>query len=265
MPTTNNANPNSTQGLTGKALDFAIECGHLPSKVDVALENFLTLNDKCLEIKRRVKLLAAKNCSLNVMIFGETGTGKELLAKALHGDRTGKFVDVNCAGIPDTLLESEFFGTVHGAFTGAIARKGYLEEADGGTLFLDEIGDMPLLLQCKLLRVVQEKKARRLGSNEDYRVGCRFVSATNRSKLELLAIANKTFRADLFFRLAGTELNIPPLRDRKEDVTLIVKSLAASKSLDLTTATSLVEDFIKDECFGNVRGLLNKIEEAGLK
>src|SRR5688500_15946018 len=114
----------SSPPLTGRLADFAVDCGYLPSKVDTALERFVTVNKEMSTLKNKVRLLAAKDCHLSVMIFGETGTGKELLAQALHGDRIGKFVAVNCAGIPDTLLESEFFGCVHGAFTGAIARSG---------------------------------------------------------------------------------------------------------------------------------------------
>lgn len=251
-----------TLPVKGKLADFAreLEIPGYPSKVVELLAKFITINKEMLLVKEKVKILSSLDCNLTVLILGETGTGKELIAQALHGDRKGKFVAVNCAGIPDTLLESEFFGCSTGAFTGSIARQGFLQEANNGTLFLDEIGDMPVLLQSKLLRVIQERRARRLGSTEEYLVNCRFVSATNKTEVELATSRN--FRLDLFFRLAGTKLNLTPLRTRQEDVIEIIKSTG---KLQLTEdIEKLAKEFIDppEECFGNVRSLLNKIDEV---
>lgn len=239
--------------LHGAMAQFAEEVGYTPSKIDQALEAFITVDKETLRIKDKVRLLAARECSLPVLILGETGVGKELIARALHAARTGKFIDVNCAGLPDTLLEAEFFGATPGAYTGAILRQGFLEEAAGGTLFLDEIGDMPTLLQSKLLRALQEKKARRLGSAQSYDVTCRVVSATNK---ELIG-ADQHFRQDLYHRLAGCVLKLKPLRLRLDDIEPIVRS----KVKDEGAIIEITAKFIEMECYGNVRGLMNFIED----
>ncbi len=156
---------------------------------------------------------------------GETGTGKELIARAIHNlsprhDRN--FVKFNCAAIPLGLLESELFGHERGAFTGAIARKiGRFELADKGTLFLDEVGDIPLELQAKLLRVLQEQEFEKLGSNHTQRVNVRLVAATNRDLKQM--VAQKQFRSDLYFRLNIFPVAVPPLRQRREDIPLLIK------------------------------------------
>lgn len=238
--------PKYSAALQEAAESFGIE----PSKTDKLLEQFITVDKDLLLIKDKVRLLSEETCNTSVLILGETGTGKELIARALHGNRRGKFVDVNCAGIPDTLLEAEFFGCQAGAFTGAITREGFLEQSRLGTLFLDEIGDMPMLLQCKLLRVLQERKARRLGTTQEYDVSCRIISATNCSL--------DKFRQDLLYRLAVIKLQLKPLRERPNDVTEILKSKLSS---------DLINDFlIQDRNFnGNVRELLNSIEEYKLQ
>ena len=157
---------------------------------------------------------------VNVLIQGENGTGKELIARMIHqhGDRRQQaFLPVNCASIPENLMESQFFGHEKGAFTGAeSARKGLFEEAGGGTLFLDEIGEMPLGLQPKVLRAIQEEEGSRLGSNVSYKYDLRLISATNRDLSE--EMKHGRFREDLFFRLFSVEISLPPLRDRKEDI-----------------------------------------------
>lgn len=157
---------------------------------------------------------------VNVLVQGENGTGKELIARMIHqqGDRGSQpFLPVNCATIPENLMESQFFGHEKGAFTGAdMSRKGLFEEASGGTLFLDEIGEMPLSIQPKLLRAIQEEEGHRLGSNEIQQYDLRLISATNRDLSEEMKRGG--FREDLFFRLFSVEIHLPPLRDRKDDI-----------------------------------------------
>jgi len=222
--------------------------------IERALDRFLTSDASMLEMKERVKKLSKGD--INILIVGESGVGKELIARGIHetSGAKGRFVGVNCAGIPNELLESEFFGSKKGAYTGSWAdRKGLISEAHEGTLFLDEIGDMPLLLQCKLLRAIEDKTYRRLGDTEDLPITCRFVSATNKS-LDDLGI-----RRDLFYRLAGSIVEIIPLRRRRQDVELILaKNNLDTSSWDNPFAWSL------EEWPGNVRELLNRIKEYKL-
>src|SRR5205807_3160275 len=158
-----------------------------------------------------------------VLIEGETGTGKEVIAAAVHKaaiHRTGSFVAVNCAALPQTLLESELFGHEKGAFTSAVGqRRGRFEIADGGTIFLDEVGDVPATMQAKLLRVLQERRFERVGGTESIEVDVRIIAATNRSLLKL--VRQDTFREDLFYRLNVVKIDLPPLRDRPEDIPLL--------------------------------------------
>jgi DNA-binding NtrC family response regulator len=187
------------------------------------IENFIGDSPKMLRVLEKVERVAASNAT--VLITGESGTGKELIAKAIHfsGSRKNRpLIAVNCAAIPETLIESELFGYKRGAFTGAISdTKGKFEEADGGTLFLDEISQMPLALQPRLLRVLQEGEIVRLGENRPRRIDVRIIAATNRD-LQALVKAQE-FREDLYFRLAVVPVELPPLRERREDIPLLVE------------------------------------------
>ncbi|MBI9088272.1 MAG: sigma-54-dependent Fis family transcriptional regulator [Desulfobacterium sp.] len=205
----------------------------------------------------------------NVLISGESGTGKELIARAIHdmSDRCDKpFVVVNCGGIPETLIESEFFGHVKGSFTGAInEKKGLFEAAHKGTIFLDEIGELPPMLQVKLLRAVQETVVKPVGSTQEITVDVRIVSATNK-RLEQEVIEGK-FREDLFFRLNVIPLKVPPLRDRKGDVQLLAnfftEKYAKKMNKDISKLSSYAIDFLNKYSFpGNVRELENLIERS---
>src|SRR5713101_1257612 len=204
-----------------------------------------------------------------VLIEGETGTGKEVIANAIHENsnrRNRPFVKLNCAAIPLGLLESELFGHEKGAFTGAVAQKlGRFEAADGGTLFLDEIGDIPLELQAKLLRVLQEQEFERLGSTHTRRVNVRVVAATNRDLAGL--VAEKQFRMDLYYRLNVFPIALPPLRHRLEDIpTLVayfVNRYAASMAKRIERITSdAMEALLRYPWPGNIRELQNFIERA---
>ncbi|WP_339466621.1 MULTISPECIES: sigma-54-dependent transcriptional regulator [unclassified Pseudomonas] len=220
-------------------------------------------------LRRQVLDLAA--LPVNVLIRGETGSGKELVARCLHdfGPRADKpFVALNCAAIPEQLFEAELFGHESGAFTGASGKRiGKLEYADGGTLFLDEIESMPLAQQVKLLRVLQEQKLERLGSNQSIRVDLRIVAAT---KPDLLDEARAgRFREDLAYRLNIAELRLPPLRDRREDIPLLFETFAQNAALRLgRTFASLsgaqLSHLLSHDWPGNVRELANVAERQVL-
>ena len=216
---------------------------------------------------RQVETVASTDST--VLLLGETGSGKELIARAIHtrskrNDRT--FVKLNCAAIPTGLLESELFGHERGAFTGAIARKvGRVELADGGTLFLDEVGDIPLELQPKLLRVLQEREFERLGSNQTKKVDVRLIAATHRDLQQM--ILHGSFRSDLFYRLNVFPIRVPPLRERPEDIPPLVRHFTKrfaerlEKRIETIPAGALVT-LAKWHWPGNVRELENFIERA---
>jgi len=207
-----------------------------------------------------------------VLVLGETGTGKELIAHAIHNlsARCGRpFVKLNCAAIPFDLLESELFGHEKGAFTGAISQKiGRFEMADTGTLFLDEIGDIPLALQPKLLRVLQEKELERLGSGRTHQINVRLVAATHRDLTEL--VRRGEFRSDLYYRLNVFPVLIPPLRERREDIQLLVSHFVEvfarrmGKHIDQVPQTTM-NALIAYPWPGNVRELQNLIERAVIR
>ena len=205
-----------------------------------------------------------------VLILGESGTGKELLARSVHQlspRAKGPFVAINCAAIPESLLENELFGHEKGAFTGASARKlGRVEMAQGGTLFLDEIGELPLTLQPKILRLVQEKQFDRVGGNETRSVDLRLVTATNRDLKAM--VAAREFREDLYFRLSVIEINIPPLRERRDDILPLAESILekfsreAGRRRPLSFSPAALRTLADHAWPGNVRELQNAIERA---
>jgi len=206
-----------------------------------------------------------------VLIQGETGTGKEVIARAIHEGsprRSNRFVALNCAAIPSALLESELFGHERGAFTGAWAQtKGRFQMADGGTLFLDEIGDMPLELQPKLLRVLQEREFERLGSAQTVPVNVRVVAATNQDLGQL--VSKKLFRIDLFYRLNVIPLSLPPLRERVQDILPLTEFFVAKFAARLNKRIDLIPDEVvavlqAHDWPGNIRELQNFIERAVL-
>lgn len=229
------------------------ECMVVPAQTTNAYNRILTQCKHVQKLKELAVILATTKQP--VMITGPSGTGKELFARLLHGNRDPKkFVGVNCSGIPDTLLEAEFFGSTKGAFTGAVTgRSGYLGQADHGTLFLDEIGDMPPLLQCKLLRALETRTYRKIGGETDLQMNCRIVSATHQPPTNI--------RQDLYHRLAVITLDIPPLGERLADARLIAESKLGTES-----ANEFFTEFAKQTMWeGNVRELLNCIEKFKLQ
>jgi formate hydrogenlyase transcriptional activator len=219
------------------------------------------------EVLRQVEIVAPTDAT--VLLLGETGTGKERMAHAIHQlsvRRHHAFITVNCAAIPSGLLESELFGHERGAFTGALAQKlGRFELAHQGTLFLDEIGDLPLELQPKLLRVLQEQEFERLGSARTRRVDVRLVAATNRALAQL--VDARHFRADLYYRLQVFPITVPPLRQRPEDIPLLVRHFVRHYARHLhkcidTIPAAVMQALTHHPWPGNVRELQNVIERA---
>ena len=209
--------------------------------------------------------------SINVLILGETGVGKEVLARAIHAHSArakGPFMGVNCAALAESLLESELFGSEKGAFTGAQARAGLFEAANGGTVFLDEIGELPLGMQAKLLRVLEERVVTRLGSTRSRPIDVRFVAATNRD-LDADSLQGR-MRSDLYFRINGVSLLIPPLRERPLDIEALAKSFLSACCRDLerpfpVTLSATTLDVLRKHTWpGNVRELRNAIERAAV-
>ena len=205
----------------------------------------------------------------NILVTGESGTGKELVAKAIHYNSPRKdrpFVTLNCGAIPESLIESELFGHMKGAFTDAIAtKKGLFEVADEGTLFLDEISELPLLMQVKLLRVLQDREFKRVGGTEDLRVDVRIIAATNKDLEE--AVREKRFREDLFYRLNVIQIKLPPLRERTDDIPRLAMHFLKKYSAELNKPISTVSPealrLLQDYAYpGNVRELQNIIERA---
>ena len=221
--------------------------------------------------KLRQMLSGLADSAADVLIHGETGSGKELVARCLHEAsprRNGNFVAINCGGLPETLFDSEIFGHEAGAYTGAGKRRiGKIEHANGGTLFLDEIESMPLAMQIKLLRVLQERTLERLGSNTSIAIDCRVIAATKSDLLELSAKGG--FRADLYYRLGVATLNLPPLRERREDIALLFEHfllLAAARHQRPVPeiAAARIQQLVGYAWPGNVRELRNVADRCVL-
>ncbi len=252
----------------------AVEQRSLKRKIEMLTEKLSETKRGCLignspemlKIFRTVE--SVKDSASSVLICGETGTGKELVARSLHygsARRETPFVTVNCAAIPRELIESELFGCEKGAFTGAHSRRiGRFEEASGGTVFLDEIGELEISVQAKLLRVLQEREIERLGSSQKIKVDFRLVSSTNRD-LER-ETRTKNFREDLFYRINVVQVNMPPLRERKDDIPLLVtefvNGFCIRENKMLTVSDEVMEVFQDYHWPGNVRQLRNIVERA---
>ncbi|MDH5233925.1 MAG: sigma 54-interacting transcriptional regulator [Gemmatimonadota bacterium] len=219
------------------------------------------------QVSRATRLARHRNAT--ALILGETGTGKELFARAIHAAsprHAGPFVPVNCSALPDNLVESELFGHERGAFTGAhVAKTGLFEIADGGTLFLDEMGSLPLALQAKLLRVLDDRQIRRVGGTKSRGVDVRVLAAANED-LEK-CVREGTFREDLFYRLSGVTFRLPPLRERGEDVHLVTEAILARLAADHGVPVPLITPEVRERLEahswpGNVRELKNSVERA---
>jgi transcriptional regulator with PAS, ATPase and Fis domain len=233
--------------------------------------SFIGMSPAAIEVKRHAR--RAAQSSSPVLLLGETGTGKELLAHAIHASSNrarGPFVGVNIAAIPDTLLESEFFGFVAGAFTGADkkGREGKFQLAHGGTLFLDEIGDMPLSLQSKLLRALQEGEIEPLGSDKLVPINVRVIAATSRDLNQM--VRDGRFREDLFYRLHVLPIRVPALRERSGDIPALVEMLAEDVALRSATpapepTSEAMALLVAQSWRGNIRELRNVLEQAAMR
>ncbi len=232
-----------------------------------SLESIIGKSPAMLEVFEIIKMIAT--ATANVLVSGESGSGKELVARAIHNSgprKANPFIPVNVTAIPETLLESELFGHVKGSFTGAIGdKKGLFEEANRGTLFLDEIGDLNLNLQAKLLRVLQDKQIRPVGSNQLKQVDVRIISATHRDLKTM--VKDGKFREDLFYRLNVVPIRVPPLRERREDIPIlvdnfIIKYVAQNNSRVKGISPEALTVLVAHPWPGNVRELENVIERA---
>ncbi|WP_028828566.1 sigma-54 interaction domain-containing protein [Proteocatella sphenisci] len=230
------------------------------------IEHIIGVDSTMLEAKKYIKVAAG--CDLAVMIYGETGTGKELFAQAIHnasGRKERPFIAQNCAAIPEGLMEGLLFGTVKGSFTGAIDSPGLLEMAEGGTVFFDEINSMPVTLQAKLLRVIQDREYRALGGSEIKKLDVKIISAINKRPVK--AMADGDIRNDLYYRLSQLNIDIPPLKERKEDIPLFINYYIAKyngifgKKIKYISR-KFYEKTIEHDWPGNVRELENAVVQA---
>jgi two-component system response regulator GlrR len=249
-----------------KAIDSALE-HTAPSNDEAWRESIVTRSPIMLRLLEQARMVAQSDVS--VLINGQSGTGKEILAQAIHNASPrskNAFIAINCGALPEQLLESELFGHARGAFTGAVSsREGLFQAAEGGTLFLDEIGDMPAPLQVKLLRVLQERKVRPLGSNRDIDINVRIISATHRDLPKVMA--RNEFREDLYYRLNVVNLKIPALAERAEDIPLLANHLLRQsadrhKPFVRAFSTDAMKRLMTASWPGNVRQLVNVIEQC---
>ena len=252
------------------AYNMRLENKILKDQLEELNEEFelIGISNAMQEVKSLIKKVAA-NDNVNVLITGESGTGKELVAREIHR-RSARanmpFIAVNCSAIPETLLESELFGYEKGAFTGAITKRdGKFKIANGGTLFFDEIGDMPINMQAKLLRVIQDSEVTPIGGNNSYKVDVRIISATNKNLDEM--VKNGSFRDDLYYRLNVVPIHIKPLRERKEDIPVLVEHIINKLNQKLKRnvkgINSEIESLLLSYDYpGNVRELENILERA---
>ncbi len=241
--------------------------GRMPASGQAALQRLVGDSQPMRNVKERIAKVARSMAP--VLVRGESGTGKELVARAIHACShrgEGPFVAVNCGAIPESLLEAEFFGAKKGSYTGANQdREGYFQAARGGTLFLDEIGDLPLAMQSKLLRAIQERQVRALGSTQEDAVDVRIVSATHKDLVSDVQAGR--FRQDLYYRLNVIEIMVPPLRERREDLPLLCEALLARIAQDSgmpspVLSPSVVEQLCAHPLGGNVRELENLLHRA---
>ncbi|MBD3258726.1 AAA family ATPase, partial [candidate division GN15 bacterium] len=237
-----------------------------PGKTE-GLDEIIGKSPEIVEIAKLIGQVAKTDAA--VLIFGESGTGKELVARAIHRNSKRQhhpFLSVNCAALPETLLESELFGHEKGAFTGAYYKRiGKFEQADKGTLFMDEIGDMSMLTQSKLLRVLQDKRFERVGGNETIKADVRIIAATNKSLVQ--AMKEGSFRVDLFYRLKVVSIYIPPLRERRGDIPLLmdyfIDKFSNQLSLPRKTVSKRALQLLNKHLWpGNVRELENNVHTA---
>src|SRR5659263_588888 len=238
-----------------------------PESSDAVLQRLVGESDSMKRVKERIVKVARSMAP--VLVYGESGTGKELVARAIHANshRTGSaWVAVNCSAIPESLLEAEFFGSKKGAYTGSTQdRVGFFQAASGGTLFLDEIGDLPLSMQSKLLRAIQERCIRPIGSTQEEPVDVRIISATHK---DLAAeVQAGRFRQDLYYRLNVIEVVIPPLRERREDLAALCEVLLCRIGIESgmpvpTLPPSVIEQLAREPLPGNVRELENMLQRA---
>ncbi len=260
-------------GFAANVIDFSLKSAK--GVLDTQIQNKLPIiepiiGDSSTMARLKQKLKKVSRTSSNILITGETGTGKELFAKTIHANGTraqNTFIPVNCAAIPDSLLESELFGYEAGAFTGALntGKPGLFEQAHKGTLFLDEIGDMPMPLQAKILRVLQDKKVRRIGGSGSFNADVRIICATNQNLQQLMAEGR--FRVDLFYRIGVVPFHIPPLRERKEDIISLawffLNKLTSQMGLDSLKFSEKALTILDLHIWpGNARELENAVEYA---